>query len=258
MKMILMMCAVSAANASLREPASSAFTLPPTPGGVQLSVRQAAGAAVTDDASTTQIMPSDDVPRFQIREANYADLSQAADLMTDGFYPELRENPLLRPFRYLLELGRLQGNFPYEEDGRHYYLVAYEHEGLDAMTTSRDNRKVIGFCDIDGRIPEPGRKGFSFSPSFTQVNRPQPYFSDLAVHPDHRRQGIALALMKEAERRATSMGFEELYLGVRRTNHVALQMYSRIGYESIIPSGDMLAFLDIQKDVKMLRRSLDQ
>ena len=39
---------------------------------------------------------------------------------------------------------------------------------------------------------------------------------------------------------------------------MALQMYSRIGYESIIPSGDMLAFLEIQKEVRMLRRSLDQ
>ena len=78
------------------------------------------------------------------------------------------------------------------------------------------------------------------------------------MHPDHRRQGVASALMTEAEHRAKNMGFDELYLGVRSTNELALQMYSRIGYESIIPSGDMLAFLEIQKEVRMLRRSLDQ
>ena len=53
------------------------------------------------------------------------------------------------------------------------------------------------------------------------------------------------------------MGFEELYLGVGSANEVALQMYSRKGYESIVPLGDILAFMEIQKDLGMLRRSLD-
>ena len=182
--------------------------------------------------------------------------------MTDGFYPDLRRNPLLRPLRYLLELDRLQGNFPYGDDGRHFYLVAYdEDEGRSTTTTtgtSDGQRKVVGFCDIDGRIPKRETKnGFSPWPFAAKVNRPQPYLSDLSVHPDHRRRGVASALMLEAERRATTMGFEHLHLGVRSTNAVALQMYSRMGYAGIVPSGDMLAFLEIQKDVKMLRRPLD-
>ena len=71
--------------------------------------------------------------------------------MTDGFYPEIN-NRILRPIRYLIELERLQGNFPYEEDGRHYYLVAYDDDegvGSTRTTTTMDNKKVIGFCDID-------------------------------------------------------------------------------------------------------------
>ena len=49
----------------------------------------------------------------------------------------------------------------------------------------------------------------------------------------------------------------ELHLGVHSTNAVALHMYLRRGYAGIVPSGNMLAFLEIQKDVKMLRRPLD-
>ena len=71
-----------------------------------------------------------------------------------------------------------------------------------------------------------------------------------------RRKGVASALMAEAEDRARGMGVEELYLGVRSGNELALQMYSRMGYEMIVPSGDMLAFLEVQKEVRMLRGSL--
>ena len=80
--------------------------------------------------------------------------------------------------------------------------------------------------------------------------------SDLAIHTQYRQRGIATSLMKEAERRASCMGFDELYLGVRSTNDVALQMYSRYGYECIILQGDMVDFLNVQKGVRLLRRSL--
>ncbi|KAL7534213.1 hypothetical protein ACHAXR_007544 [Thalassiosira sp. AJA248-18] len=212
-------------------------------------------STITDDAPATLTIAS----KFQIREAQYSDLTQSADLMTDGFYPELRKNPIMRPIRYLLELDRLQGNFPYEEDGRHYYLVAYDNDDRDGGGLEGGNRKVIGFCDIDGRIPK-GGGSTSLLPFVKYVQRPQPYFSDLVVHHDHRRMGVASALMMEAERRAGDMGFEELYLGVRSTNESALRMYSKIGYENIIPSGDILAFLEVStnRGVSMLRRSLDR
>ena len=199
------------------------------------------------------------IPSFYICEALYSDLNQAADLMTDGFYPQLQNNPILRPIRYFMELDRLQNNFPYDVDGRHYYLVAVAAEEEDDTTTKRRNdrdRKIIGFCDIDGRIPTADAP--SLSPLVPNVRRPQPYFSDLVIHPEYRRRGIGMALMTEAEKRASDMGFNELYLGVKSTNQVALDMYSKIGYESIVPKGDMLAFLEVRtnRGVRMLRRSL--
>jgi len=194
---------------------------------------------------------------FHICEAQYADLNQAADLMTDGFYPQLENNPILRPIRYFMELDRLQTNFP-DAEGRHYYLVAVaiEHDDTTNAGVDRGDRKIIGFCDIDGRIPAADSP--SLSPLVPNVRRPQPYFSDLVIHPDYRRQGIGMALMTEAEKRASDMGFDELYLGVKSTNKVALDMYSKIGYEFITPQGDMLAFLEVRtnKGVRMLRRSL--
>mmetsp|Transcript_13858 Transcript_13858/g.33567 ORF Transcript_13858/g.33567 Transcript_13858/m.33567 type:complete len:294 (-) Transcript_13858:532-1413(-) len=214
------------------------------------------------DPSSTNIINTQ--TKIRIGEAQYSDLAQAANLMTDGFYPGLRDNPILRPIRYLMELDRLQGNFPYEgKDGRHFYLAAYEYDGEEgggAIKTADGGRKLVGFCDIDGRIPKVKSEKDIFSmisPFATNVRRPQPYLSDLAVRADRRRRGIASSLMVEAERRARIMGFEELYLGVSSTNELALRMYSRIGYELIVPFGDMLAFLEVQKDVRMLRRSLD-
>ena len=195
-------------------------------------------------------------PKYQIGEAQYSDLQAAANLMTDGFYPQLQNNPIMRPIRYVMELDRLQQNFPYEPDDRHFYLVAFDNNvNEDGII----KRKVVGFCDVDGRVPTSSyeKNGLALLLPFVKyVQRPQPYFSDLAVDPNYRRQGVASALMVEAERRAKQMGYEELYLGVRSTNELALRMYEKIGYEGMVPFGDMLAFLEIQKDVKMLRRTL--
>lgn len=157
-----------------------------------------------------------------------------------------------------MELDRLQNNFPYDDDGRHFYLVAYDSTPIDGKGNNL-LRKVVGFCDVDGRIPKPKSARTDanpFSMFLKRIVRPQPYFSDLAVHPDHRRQGIASVLMSEAEGIALTMGFDELYLGVDCGNELALGMYSRTGYEFIIPQGDLLAFLEIQPDMRMLRRSL--
>jgi ribosomal protein S18 acetylase RimI-like enzyme len=52
----------------------------------------------------------------------------------------------------------------------------------------------------------------------------------LAVHPDHRRQGIGTALMRSIEERLTRMGCPKLNLQVRATNQVVLPFYKRLGY----------------------------
>ena len=53
---------------------------------------------------------------YTIRQALFAELSVIASLVTAGFHPELDSNPILRPIRVLIELDRLQNNFPFQGD----------------------------------------------------------------------------------------------------------------------------------------------
>lgn len=54
----------------------------------------------------------------------------------------------------------------------------------------------------------------------------------LAVHPDHRRGGIAARLMDEAEQLLRATGCPKINLQIRSTNTEALDFYHRIGYEA--------------------------
>ena len=60
------------------------------------------------------------------------------------------------------------------------------HQMLVAVAT--ENKEIVGSYDIDAR------------PCQTNSKLRRPYLSDLAVHPpDHRRRGIAKALVKASE-----------------------------------------------------------
>ncbi|MEM3046857.1 MAG: ribosomal protein S18-alanine N-acetyltransferase [Candidatus Bathyarchaeia archaeon] len=55
----------------------------------------------------------------------------------------------------------------------------------------------------------------------------------LAVLPEHRRRGIATALMKEAMRNLRSEGASECFLEVRVSNAPALELYRSLGFTEV-------------------------
>lgn len=56
------------------------------------------------------------------------------------------------------------------------------------------------------------------------------YLSNLAVHPESRRQGIAQQLLKTCEQVAQDWGYQDLYLHVLENNSTARRLYVRAGY----------------------------
>eukprot|EP00547_Thalassionema_nitzschioides_P014459 CAMPEP_0194246688 /NCGR_PEP_ID=MMETSP0158-20130606/15418_1 /TAXON_ID=33649 /ORGANISM="Thalassionema nitzschioides, Strain L26-B" /LENGTH=123 /DNA_ID=CAMNT_0038982651 /DNA_START=335 /DNA_END=703 /DNA_ORIENTATION=- len=109
------------------------------------------------------------------------------------------------------ELERLQSNYPYDSEN-HQMFVA-----IDTATT--EDRKVIGFADIDDR------------PATRRIDPPRPYMSDLVVHADYRQQGIARTLIETCENLVQEkLSNDEMYIRVERDNVIAVQMYEKIEY----------------------------
>ncbi len=75
----------------------------------------------------------------------------------------------------------------------------------------------------------------------------------LFVHPNHRRQGIGEALLKEAIHRLKKRGIKQVLLDVSIHNDPALNMYEKMGFKLIhvranyYPNGD---------DARVLKKEL--
>jgi ribosomal-protein-alanine N-acetyltransferase len=59
------------------------------------------------------------------------------------------------------------------------------------------------------------------------------HIGTIAVHPDHRRQGIAQKLMKKALEDAKKCGAKTITLEVRRSNQAAQAMYAGMGFSIV-------------------------
>lgn len=59
------------------------------------------------------------------------------------------------------------------------------------------------------------------------------YVSRVSVNPDYRRQGIARALMDEAEREARRRGFSRMTLGVRLELEENRRLFRSCGFEDL-------------------------
>ena len=59
------------------------------------------------------------------------------------------------------------------------------------------------------------------------------HITNLAVHPDHRRQGVARALLESLLSGARQRGVELVFLEVRPTNAEAIGLYGSFGFQVI-------------------------
>ncbi|BAZ80334.1 MAG: GNAT family N-acetyltransferase [Sphaerospermopsis kisseleviana] len=150
--------------------------------------------------------------QFQIRAATSADLPGIAQIIAESFHSQKGlwgwAFPLFRLGIYEDLKYRLASMTPH-----HVCLVA-----VDISTTG--THQILGTVEL----------GVRFSDSWTNIQKSYPYLSNLAVHPQYRRYGLASSLLISCEQVCQDWGFEDLYLHVLENNYQARQLYFKLGY----------------------------
>lgn len=59
------------------------------------------------------------------------------------------------------------------------------------------------------------------------------YITNIAVHPNHRRKGIAYRLTEELKNKATELKLSFLTLEVRESNLAAIKLYEKSGFKAV-------------------------
>jgi ribosomal protein S18 acetylase RimI-like enzyme len=156
---------------------------------------------------------------YRIRDCTYGELNQVADVIIAAFYSN-STNPWRQLYR-MGELNRVQQAYPYKKSDHRMFVALVQTENA-----LRDE-KIVAFVDVDDR-PVPPR-----FPSPYKHN-PRPYLSDLCVHPDFHRKGIARSMVEQCEKFCREdLQKNELFIRVEQSNQPALLMYQSMGYTTM-------------------------
>lgn len=170
---------------------------------------------------STSHQETPDYSGFSVRVAASKDLAQLADMLALSFHS--REGfvdwlyPVLRLGIYEDLKNRLRSG------SEHYICLVAELISIEDETHKyRSNQPE----SLAGTVEMALRSRLAWQlPSLDY-----PYLSNLAVHPDYRRQGVAQELLGNCEKTAREWGFSEIYLHVLENNHAARQLYYQAGY----------------------------
>lgn len=145
---------------------------------------------------------------IEIRAAEITDLPSVAQLVALSFHPGGGWQALWRSFVQLGIEQDLRDRWQRERPHYHCWL---------AVMSTQSSSRCVGSVEVNLR----------------EVNgQPQPYLSNLAVHPDYRRRGIGRRLLHTVETRL-SPSYSHLYLHVLAQNQAAQQLYARCGFEVV-------------------------
>jgi ribosomal protein S18 acetylase RimI-like enzyme len=152
-------------------------------------------------------------PNFDIRILEAEDLLNVAQLLCESFYPPTSNWHWALP---VLRIGI------YQDLRTRFITQSPKHACFVAVQTIQQQghspaSKIVGTVEVTLR-------------SLWLVQRPVPYISNLAVSPNHRRQGIAQHLLFACEQVAIGWQADFLYLNVLKTNVAAQRLYTKAKY----------------------------
>ncbi|OCR00618.1 GCN5 family acetyltransferase [Oscillatoriales cyanobacterium USR001] len=158
---------------------------------------------------------------FLIRGAVSGDLMQLAEILALSFHSREGIMELVYPVLRLGIYEDLKNRL--RSVSEHYICLAAElvpsKTGIEGQLSGKEY--LAGTVEMALRSHHP----------WPMSNSEYPYLSNLAVHPDCRRLGIAQQLLSNCERRALEWGFSDIYLHVLENNHPARKLYDRAGYK---------------------------
>jgi len=93
------------------------------------------------------------------------------------------------------------------------------------LALASDPGGVILVADVETMTP-PKLLGFA---AFRRVID-EAELLNMAVDPEHQRQGVGRAVLGEARRRLLKLGVRRIFLEVRRSNEPALKLYYSVGF----------------------------
>lgn len=147
-------------------------------------------------------------------------------------HPHLRPLNVLRDLSTVADLIETCFSSTMDSDGRQY-LKDMRSAGKDHSFTRWANHAIeTTSLPLSGYVWEENGKIIGNASLIPFRNQKQRVYliANVAVHPDHRRRGIALSLMERAMQHAREKKVGNVWLHVRDDNPGAIDLYRKLGF----------------------------